>query len=122
MKCIWCNKSCESDITVHDDDGTYACCSEECKQKAEKFLHIVKRFSPLFIGLILVCVVTAIVLSFTVPHFASLPVAAMGFVALFLPFCTSQTVQVLGLKKSAVIGRISGIILIAIGIFMYLSI
>lgn len=122
MKCIWCNKSCEPEITVQDKDGTYACCSEECKQKAEKFLLFGKRFSPLFLGLILVCVVTLIVLSVTVPRFATLPMAAMGFVILFLPFCTPQTVQMLGLKKSAVIGRILGVIVIALGIFMYFKI
>jgi hypothetical protein len=119
MKCIWCNKPCGPEITVEDKDGTYACCSEECRHKSEKFLRFGKRFSPLFLGLIIACTVALIALSVTAPRLVSLPMAAMGFVILFFPFCTPQTVQALGLKKSVLIGRIVGVIVIALGIFMY---
>ena len=119
MKCIWCNKPCESEVTVRDGEETHACCSEECKQEAEKFLRFAKRFSPLFLGLIIVIIVALLALSVTAPRLISIPMAAMGCVILFLPFCTPQTVQALGLKKSILVGRILGIIVIALGIFMY---
>ena len=119
MKCIWCNKPCETDITVEDKDGVYSCCSEECRQKTEKFLRFAKRFTPLFLGLMAVIVVALIALSVTAPRLISIPMAAMGCVILFLPFCTPQTVQAVGLKKSVLIGRIMGVIVIALGIFMY---
>lgn len=119
MKCMWCNKLCESEITVQDGEETYACCSEECKQKSEKFLLFAKRFTSLFLGLIVVIIVALLALSVTVPRLISIPMAAMGCVILLLPFCTPQTVHALGLKKSILIGRILGVIVIALGIFMY---
>lgn len=119
MKCLWCNKPCEPEITVQDSEETYACCSEECRQKAEKFLHFAKRLSPLFLGLIIVIIIALLALSVTAARLSSIPMTAMGCVILFLPFCTPQTIQALGLKKSILIGRILGVIVIALGIFMY---
>lgn len=119
MKCIWCNKPCDSKITVQDGEEAYACCSEECNRRAEKFLRFAKRFTPLFLGLIIISTIALLALSVTAPRLASLPVAAMGCVILFLPFCTPQTVQALGLKKSILIGRIMGILVMVLGFLFY---
>jgi hypothetical protein len=119
MKCIWCSKPCEAKITVEDRDGTYACCSEECKRQTEKFLCSIKRFTPFFLGLIGICVVALLATSVTIPRYGGLCLAGMGAVILFLPFCTPQTVQALGLRKSVRIGRVTGILIIALGIFLF---
>lgn len=91
MKCIWCNKHCEPKITLESEGETYACCSEECKQKAEKFLCSAKRFAYLFLILFTVCWIGVIVASFVVPRYAPLGICGMGIVLFFLPFCTPQT-------------------------------
>lgn len=119
MKCLWCNKPCENDIPIKDDEETYACCSVECKIKAEKFLKYAKKTGPIFLILTIACIVTILIGSVSNHKIVYYSMAAMGVIVLIFPFCTPQTTQVVGLKKSILIGRCLGILVIALGIFFY---
>lgn len=83
-------------------------------------MRFARRFTVLFLILILATVLILVFGSVVNPKiFCSLPFSAMGFVILIFPFCTPQTVQAVGLKKSILIGRCLGVLVIALGAFFY---
>jgi len=51
----------------------------------------------------------------------ALGVMLMGTVVIIFPFCTPDTVKLLGYKESKILGRILGIITIAVGIWIWIS-
>lgn len=52
---------------------------------------------------------------------AAAPLIGMGILALILPFCTPETVQMVGIQTSIRLARLSGLILIALGIALLVS-
>jgi hypothetical protein len=126
--CIWCKGTDMTDLrevsyATKNEEVSMFVCSEACEGRLRDFFALVDRRRPLFIGLAigwLVVTVLAIVLAITVYkhllHLASLAMVGFGVALWFMPFVTPQTIEMMGVKRGTLVGRISAIVLIAMGI------
>ena len=85
--------------------------------EVREFAALVTGRGRLFLPLMLILTVATVVGAFGESRLlAAAPLIGMGILALILPFCTPETVQMMGLETSIRLARISGLILIALGI------
>ena len=110
-KCRYCGKELDSDLEF---------CSNECENSYRKIIendrHKIKYF------------ILGIILGFLVMFYGVVSsrncmigggIIVMGITVVLLPFTTTpETIALFGNKKSRFIGRILGMILIAVGIWM----
>ncbi len=122
QKCMWCNKKSDElrEIFIPDPnhplrDFSYFVCPKH-EQKFLKFLDYAKRYGPLFIGLVVLSLISFII-SASYEHFnlSIASFACMGLILIIFPFCTPQTIGMIGVAKSIIIGRIIGGIFFASG-------
>lgn len=126
MKCMYCNKKIpgemENGIIEKIDGMTCSFCSETCKEDCEKFLGFAKKYEKLFLALVFIPMIICTFASFILGEWVvCLMIVILGATLTLFPFCTPQTIQLTGVKKSVLIGRILGIALIVGGIFWWIS-
>lgn len=126
MKCMYCNKKIpgemENGIIEKIDGMTCSFCSETCKEDCEKFLSFAKKYEKLFLALVIIPMIICTFASFILGEWVvCLMIVILGATLTLFPFCTPQTIQLTGVKKSVMIGRILGIALIVGGIFWWIS-
>ena len=108
-KCRYCGKELDSNLEF---------CSNECENSYKKIIekdrHKIKYF------------IFGIILSFLVMFYGVVPkrnciigsgIIVMGITVVLFPFTTPETIALFGNKKSRFIGRILGMLLIAVGIW-----
>lgn len=103
-KCRYCGKELDSNLEF---------CSSECensyrKNKIKYFISgIILGFLAMFYGVVSSrnCMIGS-------------GIIVMGVIVVLLPFTTSETTALFGNKKARFIGRILGMILIAVGIWV----
>ena len=109
-KCRYCGKELDSDLEF---------CSNECENSNRKIIEIDRHKIKYFI--------LGIILGFLVMFYGVVSsrncmigggIIVMGITVVLLPFTTPETIALFGNKKSRFIGRILGMILIAVGIWM----
>lgn len=122
QKCMWCNKKNNElrEISIPDTNSplreiSYFVCPEH-EQKFRKFYDYARRYGPLFIGLVVLSLISFII-SASYEHFnlSMASFASMGLIMIIFPFCTPQTIAMVGVAKSIIIARIIG------GIFFFTS-
>ena len=109
-KCRYCGKELDNNLEF---------CSNECENSYRKIIendrHKIKYF------------ILGIILGFLVMFYGVVSsrncmigggIIVMGITVVLLPFTTPETIALFGNKKSRFIGRILGMILIAVGIWM----
>ena len=109
-KCRYCGKELDSNLEF---------CSSECENSYRKIIekdrHKIKYF------------ISGIILGFLAMFYGVVPsrncmigsgIIVMGVTVVLLPFTTSETTALFGNKKARFIGRILGMILIAVGIWV----
>lgn len=126
MKCMYCNKKIpgemENGIIKKIDGMTCTFCSETCKEDCEKLLGFAKKYEKLFLALVIIPMIICTFASFILGEWVvCLMIVILGATLTPFPFCTPQTIQLTGVKKSVLIGRILGIALIVWGIFWWIS-
>lgn len=126
MKCMYCNKKIpgemENGIIEKIDGMTCTFCSETCKEGCEKFLSFAKKYEKLFLALVIIPMIICTFASLILGEWVvCLMIVILGATLTLFPFCTPQTIQLTGVKKSVLIGRILGIALIVGGIFWWIS-
>lgn len=108
-ECKWCNAK-----------NTINFCSDECREKFYSFAAFARKYIKLFIILIIVCPFAFIPISAFIDHDSLFFFGAMflflGVTITALSFCTTQTVELLGLRRSIIAGRICGIVMIVISL------
>ena len=87
-KCRYCGKELNGNIEF---------CSDECESRYKKAME---KDEP------------------KIKYFISGIVLGMGIDVVVLPFTTPETTAVLGYQKSKLVGRVAGILLIAVGIWI----
>lgn len=125
MKCMYCNKKIPEGIenaVIEKIDGlTCTFCGEKCKEDCENFLSFAKKYEKLFLVLIFVPMILCTFASFILGEWVvCLMMVILGAAITLFPFCTPQTIQLTGVKKSVLIGRILGIVLIGMGIIWWI--
>ena len=103
-KCRYCGKELESNLEF---------CSSECENSYRKIIEkdfisgIILGFLAMFYGVVSSrnCMIGS-------------GIIVMGVTVVLLPFTTSETTALFGNKKARFVGRILGMILIAVGIWV----
>ena len=117
-KCLYCNKSCESQNPVTYKKESFICCSDECSEKVIEFIKFAEQYQNRFI-IFVVLVVPALMLSAMLPYILgyniigailfSLGIAALGLILYLYPFATPQTSKLIGLRNSIKVVKITSI-------------
>jgi hypothetical protein len=131
QKCIWCNKKNDElrEIFIPNTNPSASKLHEiscfvcpEHEQKLRKFFNRARRYALLFIGLMVLSLISLIISggysnrdwseNAFIASFASI-----GLIIIIFPFCTPQTIAMIGVAKSIIIARIIGGIIFAAGIY-----
>lgn len=109
-KCGYCGKEVKGELDFCSDG-----CEKSYKDENEKDERRIKYFAGgIFLGLLVIAVS-----AFTKSVFmVGIGVIIMGIVVFLLPFTTPETIAFLGYKRAKTAGRIAGIVLIAVGIWV----
>lgn len=123
-KCCYCNKKLpekeELPQILVEDNRVRLCCDENCAQQAQVFLQYYERYKGLFAVLTVFCIGFMIYGSVGNLRLCQYAFLAMGAVIVVFPFCTPTSIDLWGLKRSKVIGRILGVLVILVG-FLFAS-
>lgn len=131
-KCIWCNNESEQikEITVltrnrfgvNTHERNYFVCSEH-EEKFRKFNDQVRRYALLFLGLIIISLLGLVGAAcwtgnnnYPAAYLFTASFALVGLVAIVFPFCTPETITMIGVAKSIKAARIIGGVIFALGI------
>lgn len=125
-KCVWCGKVCQGDfkeieISVKSSKDKAIVCSEDCGNLTFDTCRFIERNIKFFwIGIIFTFIVTGF--SIFAPlslkkYLLSIELLILGLTVTILPFVTPQTVKMVGLKNGMIIGRITGILVLIMGIW-----
>lgn len=115
MRCYWCDREISENNT----------CSEECKEKLEKYKERVEKnkikFALLLLGYFVIYMVLQLIEAgsggFPYISFSWL-FGVLGLILVIFPFVTPQTIRLIGARKSIIFIRIIGICLMLIGVII----
>ncbi len=133
-RCYWCSKAqpeikelLESKYQKRNQEEIefFLSCSPEHETRTIKFLRFAEKFYLLYIAFMFVVPVILLAISFGFPqHIFSFGFSifiSLGLGLTILPLLGNQLVKNIGLKKSNLLGRILGVILIIIGVILILT-
>ena len=110
-KCRYCGKELNSNFEFcsNECENSYRKIIEKDRQKIKYFMiGIILGFLVMFYGII----------SNNNVFIIGIGIVVMGIDVVLLPFTTPETINFLGYQKSKFAGRISGILIIAVGVWM----
>ncbi|MFH0948031.1 MAG: hypothetical protein V1833_03435 [Elusimicrobiota bacterium] len=132
-RCVWCYKKNEGlkqiEVIVPNRFGMRAhkeifyVCSSEHERYFKKVADYAKRFGFFFlviIGLSTVSViaVSSLVCEEIVNYVVGSDISLIGILIIIFPFATPETVAILGVKKSIILMRVVGIVLLILGLLI----
>ena len=120
---MWCNRKSNElrEIFIQDtnrplDEISCFVCSEH-EQKFRKFFDRAKRYALPFIGLMVLSMISMIIAGgYSAMNVFIASFASIGLIIIIFPFCTPQTINMIGVAKSIIIARIIGGIIFASGV------
>ena len=128
-RCIWCNQKAENlkETKIAVSAGAALMPRKqpyfvhpEHEQLFKNYYQRVAKFSRLFWGLVIALSICALGAAFWFSVGAGPILILTGFVILFLPFCLSATVADLGIQTSIRLARVSGFVLMGLGVLLIL--
>ncbi|MEA2071293.1 MAG: hypothetical protein U9O98_08385 [Asgard group archaeon] len=132
IRCFWCHKPIEIEnedqkikiIPPGFEKDKVIVCSKEHQKRTEKFYSFGKIGLGIFWAFCFILPMILILLSFIFrsPTFLSFAFLSVGIGLLIYPSLGMNTIKGLGLRRSLILGRIFGSILIGIGIILLLLI
>ncbi len=127
--CYWCHnledeneQFLQVEISKDKQKKKYYYCSKEHEQKIIRFYKYSNNFRLiyyLFIILVPISLLVSLAISGNL-LFVFLIFISLGFGVIILPHLGEKTVNGLGLKKSLVLGRVLGLVLVVIGITLFI--
>ena len=109
-KCRYCGKELNSNFEF---------CSNECENSYRKIIEKDRQKIKYFmIGIILGFLVMFYGITLNSDFIIGIGIIVMGIDVVVLPFTTPETTTFLGYRKSKVVGRMLGILLIAVGLWV----
>ncbi len=133
--CFWCHKYHDimyekfvpriNRLGIPKSEEVEFFCSEDCFNKADKFLRKCAKYSVPFL-MFLVLVLTGIFTSFWLSrslgilneYFLAIIIFPVGLLLEFIPFTTPETIQYFGLKKGVWMTRVIGLALIGLSVIL----
>jgi hypothetical protein len=128
-KCEWCHKDNDElkEISIlstnlsaaNRREISYFVCPEH-ERKLRRFYDRVRRYNFLFLGLIAIFLFGLIAPTIYFDNHWSvilplLSFASLGLLSILFPFCTPETIAMIGVAKSIMIVRIFGVVIFALG-------
>lgn len=128
--CLWCGRreAAVKSIEIGKKEEVVSVCSDECETRLREFQqHVEAHVAHFFVGLFLPWVVFALLfyLMINIDQGAlatAVGMCGMGIGIIMYPFATPQTIAMFGAQKSITIVRVTGVFVIAVGVFFYLLI
>ncbi|MCK5182669.1 MAG: hypothetical protein KAQ95_00095, partial [Candidatus Heimdallarchaeota archaeon] len=133
-RCYWCSKAqpeikelLESKYQKRNQEEIefFLSCTPEHESRTVKFLRFAEKFYLIYIAFMFVVPVILLAIAFIIPqHIFSFGFSifiSMGLGLAILPLLGNQLVKNIGLKRSNLLGRILGVILIIIGVILILT-
>ena len=131
MKCSWCNRAgddlTELELDVPNTLGFGAHperfhVHSDHEKRLRDFVAFTRRYAPVFIILLAVLLAISLIGAAVKQEIiADGAIAAVGLTIVALPFSTHQTVQMLGVRTSVLVGRVAGTLLMLMGVAMALD-
>jgi hypothetical protein len=121
-KCIWCGKNGDGykELTLKSEnlgESKMLICSDECEEKTSSYYQKVSKKLKFFVSGILLSVFIGIPLTFMPQIGLSILCGGSAITIILFPFTTPQTNAFWGIKKSILLTRIIGLIMLAIVLF-----
>lgn len=133
-RCYWCGKAqpeikelLESQYQKKNQEEIemFLSCSQEHESKSRKFLNFTEKFYFLYVTFMFVIPIILLTLALIISqHIFSIGFSlfiSMGIGLLIMPLLGNQLVKNIGLKRSLLLGRIIGAILVIIGVILILT-
>ncbi|TET31394.1 MAG: hypothetical protein E3J70_02325 [Candidatus Heimdallarchaeota archaeon] len=133
-RCYWCSKAqpeikelLESKYQKRNQEEIefFLSCTPEHESRAVKFLRFAEKFYFMYIAFMFVIPIILLTIAFIIyQHMFSIGFSifiSMGLGLTILPLLGNQLVKNIGLKKSILLGRIIGVILVIIGVILILT-
>lgn len=115
-RCTFCGRILSENGGHRTEEGQF--CSEECRTNYQEAVKRDSRYVKFFMAGILIALVLVLAGACVGDMLLTGEACAfMGVVILVLPFATPETVTMIGYRKSRIVGRIGGLLLIATGIW-----
>ncbi len=123
-KCSFCHKAATEEFPLESGINLKAqyFCSEECKKEIIEYMDVVNKNGMLFLGLIFGTIVFMVIASGIVAalKFDSrygllmtfIALAVVGAILIKFPYCTPETIKLIGIKKAKIIARCMGLVFI----------
>lgn len=108
--CKYCGKEIEK-------ENVY--CNSECQEKAKKFSAFRKKYMPIMVTLILLCLAIEIIGFIVARKFSilsKLGLFGVGFLLLVFPFGNAE--EMMGIRKSKMMVRMLGIIVMVVTVIL----
>lgn len=119
-KCYYCNK--RIDLTNNQTDCNIKnYCNDDCKNKATIYTNYMKRWLPIFGISVCLCILTCLIQFFfftEIKIISNISYILLGLLIIVFPF--GNTLNELGVRKTKIIVRILGCIIIVTGIIFAL--
>lgn len=133
-RCYWCSKAqpeieelLESKYQKRNQEEIefFLSCTPEHENRTVKFLRFSEKFYLIYVAFMFVVPIILLAIAFIIPqHIFSFGFSifiSMGLGLAILPLLGNQLVKNIGLKRSNLLGRILGVILIIIGVILILT-
>jgi len=133
-RCYWCSKAqpeikelldCKYQKRNQEEIEIFLSCTPEHESRTLKFLRFAEKFYLIYAIFMFVLPVILLAIAFIIPrHIFSFGFSifiSLGLGLTILPLLGNQLVKNIGLKKSNLLGRILGVILIIIGVILVLT-
>ncbi len=126
-RCLWCGKETggsprEISLPAKQPgrQGESAIvCSGACGQSTLEALQFVRKNGYLFLAGVVSGLVLTVLGGFS-RALRPAGVLVLGLTVLLFPFVTPQTVKAVGLRKGMMLGRLLGVVLLVLGLFLFL--
>ena len=119
QKCFYCSNKTDAMKTITVKKETLSCCDDECSARTLAFIGFTERAKVFFITGLVVSTVMILSLTFSVMFSALTGIilfcggwALLGLTICIFPFATPQTFQWLGIRKTVILTRLVGILII----------
>lgn len=127
-KCMYCHQEMENlyPAAVGKDKTQITCCSEECVHKSEKFFSFFDHTKAYFIIMMIIAMVMlfagviVIILNKVIGSLLlSISFGLIGLDIVIFPFATPETFRLLGIKRTTILTRVIGAVVVVCSPLLY---
>ena len=109
-KCNYCGRELSNDLEY---------CSNKCKNNYENDIeHDTKNIKYFVMGIVLGVIITFVGVFLSNDKILGIGIMLLGAIVVLFPFVTPETTAIFGYKRAKIVGRILGLMLEVVGIWV----